>query len=224
MNNFQYYILSIAFTLSYSLMFSQNNPSFCLKSISKAEFDEAKTENFNATDISKIDSTKIEFGLKAIQPYYNEEERIHAVAEQTTPRTSTHFNAYYPKLKIYSYLIYDNHYAKACFVNQENELLTPNYRFLGTFGVMSKDGKWFGFKREGSDNIIDIEIIKITQKRVKGIMKLTLPALDVYENREGKTEIFWAKKNTIFMLVETNNYSKAYSKTNPKYYSLTFDY
>lgn len=210
--------------LSYSMIFSQSNPSFSFQSISKEEFNKAKNDNFNAKYISIIDSSEINIELEAIEPYYNKDEQVLAELELTTPRSLTHFNAYYPELKISSYLIYDNHYAKACFLNQKNKLLTPNYRFLGTFGAMSKDGKWIGFKREGSDNIIDIEIIKITQNRVNGIMKLTFPALDIYEDREGNTEVFWAKENTIFMLVEVKNFTKSYSKTNPKYYSLTFYY
>jgi hypothetical protein len=221
--NFKVYTLLILNFLYNSVAFSQN-PTISFKPISKAEFENTKLDNYNANYVSKLDSTDIKKGLKAIEPYYTENEKELALSELTTPRYLTNFFAFYPNLEIYCYLIYDNHFAKACFINEKKQLLTPNYRFFGTFGAMSKDGKWFGFKREGSDNIIDIESIKITQNGVKGIMKLTFPAFDVYENRQGKTEIFWAKENTIFMLVETKNVTINNSKTNQKYYMLSFTY
>lgn len=213
-------LLIFAIIVSLGLQSQESNVSFKLESISEKEYKKAFQNNYNAPFVQKInDVTKLEQAYNAIAKTYTNEEKELAENELTTPKKLTEFKGYYPDIKTYLFYIQDYHYEKACFVSSlTNQVISP-YRFRGSFGVMSKDGIWVGLERNDCDNYLQIEICKITNEYAISIIKFDYLYLDISE--EETPQMFWAKKNTIY--ISTIGYNKQ-EKPIKNYYSIAFEY
>jgi uncharacterized protein YifN (PemK superfamily) len=195
-----------------------NSALFVIKPISKEEYQNGYKNNYNA-EISEINDTSlIEKAFEAISKTYNEDEIEFANREIITTREITSFESYYPLLNIYLFYIQDYHYEKACFVSALTNQVLSSHRYRGSFGVMSKDGRWIGLERGDCDNYLQLEICEITNEYATSIYKFDYKNLDIYFDYKSKIPpMFWAKKNTVY--ISTRAHGKD-DKSNIEYYAL----
>ena len=199
----------------------ENKKSFTFTQISESEFKKALKNNYNASFVTEVDTTKLAKAFDAIAKTYNEEEKELAESELlNSPRDLTSFEAYYPMLDLYLFYIQDYHYQNACFVfASTNELASGFHRFSGSYGVMSKDGLWVGLERGDCDNFLQIEICESSKYGVWSIFKFDFKYIDIDEEKE--TVMFWANKNTIY--IATREYDKNVKPLH-QYYAIKFEY
>ncbi len=196
-----------------------NNDLFTIKPITKEEYQNGYKNNFNAGFVIDIqDSLLIEKAFNSISKTYTKDEILLASRELVTPRELTSFESYYPSLNTYLFFIQDYHYEKACFVSALTNKVLSSYRFLGAFGVMSKDGKWIGLARGDCDNYLQLEICEITDEYATSIFRFDYKHVDIhYNSKEDIPPMFWAYKNRVYISI------REHGKTHVTYYSLEFN-
>jgi len=180
---------------------SQNSIEyFNFNPITKSEFERAYQNQTNAEFVESIkDSTKLKMAFNQIDSTYNSDEVFLAEQELIEPNQLTTFKLYYPKQDIMLFYIQDYHYEKACFI-----ISNPIYayaRFFGSYGVMSKDGYWIGFKRDNCDNYLQLQICKITNEAIYPLHKFDFVSVDLNTNNsEGEIpNVFWANGNKVYL-------------------------
>ena len=194
-------ILVMTLFVSCQNLQSQNSIEyFNFNPITKSKFKKAYKNQTNAEFVESIkDSIKLKMAFSQIDSTYNSDEIFLAEQELIKPNQLTTFKLYYPKQEIFLFYIQDYHYEKACFV-----ISNPIYsyaRFYGSYGVMSKDGYWIGFKRDNCDNYLQLQICKITNEAIFPIHKFDFVRVDL-NTEEIKNEIpnvFWANGNKVYL-------------------------
>ena len=196
---------------------------FNFNPISKTEFEEAYVNQFNAEFTTILeDSSKLKRAFKLLDSTYNDEEKELAKDELINPRDLTTFRGYYPEQDAMLFFIQDYHYEKACFILPQANEMFANARFYGSYGVMSKDGIWIGFKRNNCDNFLQMELCKVTKSAIIPLYFFDFKKIDIngYEEENEIPTIFWARKNTVY--ISAYKYEDM-EKVN-QYYSLEFGY
>lgn len=195
---------------------------FTFKQISEKKFKKEMNDNFNAKSVQLTDSVRLENALQKIDKTYSQDEIDLAHRELCeSPRCLTSFKGYFPDLDILVFYIQDLHFEHAVFIKENNNFpYTRIPRYYGSYGVMSKNGRWVGLKRRDCDNYLQIEICAIIGRETSTIVNFNFATIDI--NTDEKVPIFWVNENTIYLAtIEYNNTSKSRQNS---YYEIKFDY